>query len=270
MFELFDECYYEAKRTGNYANTFLVGNNLFSKYSDNEQLFGKYINFLFEYYSNVKKDDSLLELIGSVISRYSEKTELSMSKISLIRNYEAKLNAFIQESEIARENEKRDSLKKVIVKNDDNLNLIKTVVNKLSRVTSENEFNLLLEDIRKLDSSLDINNFVERQKNEYDELTKASTKIIDEKMRFFEYQKNVEYNKQALNSYERIFNIFKNGNSGGYGSGLIKELFEYDPSRLFNETIVYYNHVYNYILSKLGDEDKLAITKLAIMCEKKR
>lgn len=270
MFELFDECYYEAKRTGDYANTFLVGNNLFNKYPDNEQFFEKYINFLFEYYTNVKMDDSLLELIGNVISRYSEKTELSKNKIVVIRSNEEKLNDLIRDSEIIKENERREFLKNVILENDENLRLIKNTINKLSNTTFESDFNLLLEDIRKYDSSLDTSNFVERQKSEYEELTKQSTRIIDEKMKFFEHKNNVEYNKKAINSYEKVFNFFKNGKFGNYSAELIKELFEYDPSRLFNETVIYYNHVYNFVLSKLGDDDKLALTKLAIMCEKKR
>jgi hypothetical protein len=47
------------------------------------------------------------------------------------------------------------------------------------------------------------------------------------------------------------------------------ELFSYDASRLTNETLIYYNHVYNYILSKLNDEEKLTMTKLSIIAEKK-
>lgn len=44
----------------------------------------------------------------------------------------------------------------------------------------------------------------------------------------------------------------------------------FDASRLYNETLVYYNHVYNYILNELSDEEKFTLTKYAVMCERKR
>ena len=36
-----------------------------------------------------------------------------------------------------------------------------------------------------------------------------------------------------------------------------------------NETLVYYNHVYNYILGQLSDEEKFTLTKYAVMSERK-
>ena len=43
----------------------------------------------------------------------------------------------------------------------------------------------------------------------------------------------------------------------------------FDASRLYNETLVYYNHVYNYILGQLSDEEKFTLTKYAVMSERK-
>jgi len=86
----------------------------------------------------------------------------------------------------------------------------------------------------------------------------------------FERIENVKYNQEAVAAYERIFNVFKDPQNTTYHPNQIIELFTFDSSRLFNETLIYYNHVYNFILSKLSDEEKLAITKLAIIAEKKR
>ncbi len=49
---------------------------------------------------------------------------------------------------------------------------------------------------------------------------------------------------------------------------LTKKLFVYDTSKLFNETLIYYNHVYNMIFQEVSDELKFLITKWALTTEK--
>ena len=63
--------------------------------------------------------------------------------------------------------------------------------------------------------------------------------------------------------------MFKNGKVINNHKEVLKGLFVYDASRLYNETLVYYNYVYNYVLGKLSDEDKFLMTKFAIMCERR-
>lgn len=63
--------------------------------------------------------------------------------------------------------------------------------------------------------------------------------------------------------------MFKNGKVVGNHKEIIKGLFMFDASRLYNETLVYYNHVYNYILGQLSDEEKFTLTKYAVMSERK-
>ena len=116
---------------------------------------------------------------------------------------------------------------------------------------------------------LNVDNFVERQKKDYDGLTKRLSKIIEEKNKDFERQKNVQYNSDAINTYERLFKAFCNKNIE-YNEGQIVDLFAFDTTRLFNETIVYYNYVYSFIFNRLDDESKVKMTRLAILTEKKR
>ena len=93
-------------------------------------------------------------------------------------------------------------------------------------------------------------------------------------MRELEYKKNVAYNKQAADSFAKAFNQFRNNeskykNQTQLFSLVSTTLFAYDASRLFNETLIYYNHVYSYIFSKLDDDGKLALTRFSIECERK-
>ena len=113
------------------------------------------------------------------------------------------------------------------------------------------------------------------QSSTYDALTKACTDLISSKMRELEYKKNIAYNKQAADSFADAFEKFKEKDGKKYKNQtqlfklVSKTLFSYDASRLFNETLIYYNHVYSYIFSKLDDDGKLALTRFSIECERK-
>lgn len=134
---------------------------------------------------------------------------------------------------------------------------------------NRNEFNSVLEEVSALDEEFDKTNFVARQKSKYEQITSDCQKIVDQKLKEFDRLDNIEYNKKAVALYEKIFRLFSEPKNVTYYEGEILELFSYDSSRLTNETLIYYNHVYSFILSKLNENEKLSLTKLAIIAEKK-
>ena len=94
-------------------------------------------------------------------------------------------------------------------------------------------------------------------------------------MREFEYLKNVDYNKKAVVAFESAFKKFRNDeatykNHSQLFSLASSTLFAFDAAKLFNETLIYYNHVYSYIFSKLDEDGKLALTRFSIECERKQ
>lgn len=104
---------------------------------------------------------------------------------------------------------------------------------------------------------------------------KSCTDTISAKMRQLEYKDNIDYNKKAVNAYNSAFTSFKNNESRYKDKsqllGLVSTtLFAYDAGRLFNETLIFYNHVYSYIFNKLDDNGKLELTKYSIECERKQ
>ena len=99
--------------------------------------------------------------------------------------------------------------------------------------------------------------------------------IISEKMRQMERNKNTDYNKKAVEAFSSAFERFRKDegkykNQSQLFSLASTTLFAFDASRLFNETLIYYNHVYSYIFSKLDDAGKLALTRYSIECERNR
>lgn len=269
MEALFDEYYSRAKKTGDFDDVLLIGQNIFNKKPNDSFFFYKYFEMLMDC-CDLRRDDALITYTANVISVFSEKCELDSNTIKYIRECENRVNNLIKDSRLKLEVEVREKAKKKILENDNIISLIANLVDKLEKVTNEQEYSNILEDMTKLDAQLDENDLIDRQKNTYTFLTKKSSNIIEEKMQYFSRKKNIQYNLDAIKSYEKVFNYLKTGVNEGYSINTLKEMFEYEPSRLFNETIVYYNYVYNYLLGKLSDDDKYALTKLAIACEKKR
>lgn len=116
----------------------------------------------------------------------------------------------------------------------------------------------------------------DEQKAHYDQINKECTACISDKMREMEHVNNVAYNKKAVDAYDSAFKKFK-GDENKYKNNqtqlfalVSSTLFAYDAARLFNESLIYYNHVYSYIFSKLDDDGKLALTRFSIECERKQ
>ena len=147
--------------------------------------------------------------------------------------------------------------------------------NKLSSAKEKDEFDGILEKLGEADIKINKDALTEDQQRRYDELTKECTDLISQKMRELEHRNNMAYNKRAVSSYADAFSRFKRDESKYTQESQLyalasETLFAYDAARLFNETLVYYNHVYSYIFSKLDDSGKLALTRFSIECERKR
>lgn len=144
----------------------------------------------------------------------------------------------------------------------------------LQSADTQESFDAILVKIGKIDSEIDKDALTEEQNNVYEALTKDHTELIGSKMRQLEYKKNIDYNKKAAEAFASAFERFRK-DEGKYKKQTqlftlaSKTLFAYDASRLFNETLIYYNHVYSYIFSKLDDDGKFALPRYSIECERK-
>jgi len=112
------------------------------------------------------------------------------------------------------------------------------------------------------------------QKELYDTLTSEYSKVVADKLAELERIENIEYNKSAVKSFKRAFDDFQlsetkyKENQSQLYSLVSDNLFGYDATRLFNETLIYYNHVYSFIFNKLDDDNKFRLTQFSIDCEK--
>lgn len=273
MLELFNTY----KNAGKISEALLIGRNAFNRNPDNAEVFDTYFSYLCtlaETLPSFADRSHFSDQANVALSFYAENAVLTEAVVGDIKAYQDRLEKICntiskEQQERAdkrrqeRENHNSECLKKLYMLKDE-----------LRAVSSKEKFDELLGNVGHIDAEIDKESFTQKQSEMYDALTREHTDLISSKMRELEYKKNVAYNKQAADSFAKAFSQFRS-NESKYKtqtqlfSLVSATLFNYDASRLFNETLIYYNHVYSYIFSKLDDEGKLALTRFSIECERK-
>ena len=204
---------------------------------------------------------------------FSENADLTAATVDHISECQKRLDSVYQEMESTQREKEETRLQEVIRLNSDSLKKLYALKDKL-QVRLHRKSLMLFAEIGAVDAEIIKDAFSKEHSEIYDSLTKDHTDLISAKMRELEYKKNVAYNKQAADAFDKAFKEFR-GDENKYKKqtqlfALVSStLFAFDASRLFNETLIYYNHVYSYIFSKLDDDGKLALTRYSIECERK-
>ena len=217
---------------------------------------------ILETFPESERLESVLDVL--VNENFVLKLEDEISQKAKMRIDENQRDYFLREQKRAIEATNTTQIKKLY-----------TIKQKLENAKTHAEFDKLLQEISAVDAEIDHDNLTSEQKTHYDQLNKSCTDTISAKMRQLEYKDNIDYNKKAVNAYNSAFTSFKNNESRYKDKsqllGLVSTtLFAYDAGRLFNETLIFYNHVYSYIFNKLDDNGKLELTKYSIECERKQ
>lgn len=267
MIELFEKY----RKSESIQNALMVGRNLFNKNPGSVEVFTAYFDFLLylgEKLPALEERKFYVDQAGIVLSFFIENVDISDHLVDTVNKCDTKLREIKQQ--IATVEHKR-----ITDKNQDQIKKLYDLKEELRTVKEQKTFDEKLQIINELDNEIDKDLLSEEQKIHYDSLTKDFSALISEMMRELEYQSNIEYNNRAVNSYKEAFDKFQS-NENKYKNNMqqlfdlaLKSLFAYDAAKLFNETLIYYNHIYSYIFSKLDDNGKFQLTKYSIDCEKK-
>lgn len=273
MLKLFEKY----KTSGKISEALLVIQNLFNKHPENEDVFDAYFSYLCELaellplYTDKQKFG---EQANIALAFYKENANLDEIKVDHISNYQHRIEKINAEIDFLKKEKDRELLNEIRMKNDNHLKELFRLKEKLVSVSSEEEFNAVLVEISEIDELVDKTVFSKDQNSTYDLLTRDHSNIITSKMQEIEYKKNINYNRNAVEAFAKAFNLFKESeekykNHTQLYNLVSTTLFAYTSSRLFNETLIYYNHVYSYIFSKLDEDGKLTLTRYSIECERR-
>ena len=265
------------KDTDKISEALLVGRNLFNRNPANSAVFEAFFDFLCSLAESLPSLSERKDFAGQAnvaLAFYSENAEMDAKTVSAISEYQQRVSTIINEINEAEHTQAESIHAGIIKRNDDGIKKLYSLKDSLHTAASQEQFDKVLAEIGATDCRIDKNMLTEKQSEIYTTLTKEHTDIISSKMRDLEYSKNITYNKKAANSFAKAFKLFRDDeskykNQTQLFSLVSPTLFAYDASRLFNETLIYYNHVYSYIFSKMDDDGKLALTRYSIECERK-
>jgi len=255
----------------------LVGRSLLNRNPHSEEVFSAYFDYLCKLAETLPNPDDRHDFAaqaGVSLAFYSENAELDENKIASIASCQQRLTTIINALADAEQEAQADAATKVIANNDNGLKKLTQLKDSLISASTQELFDRALIEIRAVDSRIKKDALTDDQIVTYEMLTKEHTDLISSIMRDLEYKKNIAYNKLAVDSFAKAFKQFRKDESKHKDQRQLfslasSTLFAYDASRLFNETLIYYNHVYSYIFSKLDDDGKFALTRFSIECERK-
>lgn len=266
------DLFFRYMQSGDTKRALLVGQNMLNHNSGNAEYFEAYFNYLISLAQDkdILNAKSFLQQAAGVLAFFSESVEMDENSVEFIISKEKELEQATESLNKKQEELNIEAVRHEVVYHNDTLALLEQLLEKIKRCENQDDFNTYVNDLGVIDQSINRDRLSERQEKKYLELTKESSDVVSTKVAYFEKAKNREYNINAIEAYEKVFHMFKNGKVTDDHKELLKALFMYDTARLYNETLVYYNHVYNYILSQLSDDEKFLITKYAVMCERER
>lgn len=265
------------RENGKITDAILIGKNLLNNNPGDTEIFSGYFELLCTLAQNLPSLEERKFYAGQAeiaLAFYSENVKLNDVVIGEINRLYEKVNSIMMDI-INAEREKADlDYAERVQNNESALNRLLEIKDRLYTSNNKDSFDHILQFIRDIDMVIDKDILTSEQNSLYEALTKEYTDIISGKMRELELKKNVEYNKKAVDSFDRAFKLFKNEESKYRNhtqlfSLVSSNLLAYDLARLFEETKIYYTHVYSYIFNKLDDDGKYALTRFSIESERK-
>lgn len=267
---------FEKLKSENMFDAYLVIKNQLNNDIANKEVFEKFINtgiILSGYDVEFDYRRQIASEMLSALNMFAESTYIDEEILNFIKTTQGRIsecfkkidddeNAFMQNILHEKENANREILEKLMY-----------VREKLEKSAKQKDFDDLLSSVSDIESQFDKDAFTPEQEKSYESLTKAFSKTISEKMEKLNRDELLEYNKEAVKQFKEVFDTFKNNKSEYKQRHNLKNLlttkfFVYDTSKLFNETLIYYNNVYNMIFQEISDELKFAVTEWALSTAK--
>ncbi len=274
-----DKLFQELKKQVRMDDALLVGRNMVNKEPGNYEYVSQFLNLLLDLAEKVagsiEEKNRYVTQADITLSFFEENADLSIKMIEKISFYRAKINKLRESITDQEINLSALRVSKIENENNEQIEKLFGINEKINKAVNQEEFDKLLKEISIIDSKIQHDYLTEEQTGRYDDLNHKCTDNISKKMRELEYKRNVEYNKGAVAAFENAFKTFKKDEAKYKDPTQLyllarTTLFAFDAAMLFNETMIYYNHVYTYIFNKLDEDGKVALTRFSIECERKQ
>ena len=266
------------KEEGNPFDAYIVIKNYLSKDIGNKDIFKQYIDLALELASYNILFEERLEYIqdaNTALSMFSESVDMDEEALILIKETRERINETYSEI-VKAQAEYNDRKKREIQdKNNTLMKSLNDLYTELLNTKEQNTFDDTLSRISDIDMKLDKEAFSATQERSYEKLTKSFSEAISRKMEELNKLSLLDYNKKAIKSFDEVFKIFTNDekkkmykSESTLKNLMISKFFSYDTSKLFNESLVFYNHVYSLVFQEVDNRMKYKLTEWAVNTSK--
>ncbi len=260
------------KSEGNFIDAYLVAKNTLSRNIGNIAAFNEFIEIALEIAAYDIVFDERKQYVSdanTALAMFAESVEMDEDVISLIKETRVKINKVTQQVLIAEQAYIDGINRKTQDENTEYLNKLVQIYNEIKAAKTQKEFDVALGHVSEVEALLNKNAFSAEQEATYDKLTQQYSQAISSQMETINKNELLAYNKRAVACFNDVFTAFKKEPSKYKDESTLKALmttkfFAFDSSKLFNESLVFYNHVYSLVFQETTDALKYKLTEWAL------
>lgn len=274
-----NEFYKKLKESNKFLDAYLVIKNLYSRNPADIELFNEFANLGLEiamYDIDFDERKNFANEVHSALTIFCESADINEETLKIIKSISDRISKVLVKIYNDEKAVEEENLKNI---QDENLKLLNQLSNlnqEMNNAENQEEFDQLLKKVSDIESKLNKDLFTTGQSESYDILTQVYSKTISEKMESLNNKRLLELNKKAVNDFKEVMDNFTSNksrykeNEGNLRALVKSKLFIYDTRDLFNESLVYYNHVYSFIFNEVNENLKYKLTKWSIQTTKSR
>lgn len=260
------------KSENRFMDAYIVAKNILSRNIGNVCAFNEFIDIALENASIDMDFDERKQCVTDAnvaLVMFAETVDIDEDAISLIKRTRARVNEATQKI-LSDEQAYSDRIKhKIQDENTNYLNHLSEIYNKIKSAKTQKDFDALLESVADTEAKLNKDAFSVAQEKTYEKLTKEYSQLIGKQMEIINKNELLAYNKRAVACFNEVFTAFKKEPSRYKEENSLKALmttkfFSFDTGKLFNESLVFYNHVYSLVFQEATDALKYKLTEWAL------
>ena len=261
---------------GRFTDAYIVAKNALSKDIGNADLFQNFIDMALEiamYDIIFDERKQYVSDANSALALFAENVDMSEAALAMIKQAKARVTetflAVCQEEEVYFAQQAGS----VREKNTELLNQLVDIYNRIKSAKDQSQFEKILSEVSQVEAQLAKEVFSADQQTSYEMLSKSFSQAISEKMEELNRNELLDYNIRAVSCFNDVLQAFKR-DSGKYKNEsnlkalMTSKFFVFDSSKLFNETLVFYNHVYSVVFQDVNDTLKFKLTEWALRTDK--
>ncbi|MGO5232168.1 hypothetical protein ACTQ1U_14080 [Thermoguttaceae bacterium LCP21S3_D4] len=257
--ELFDKFMNENKL----LDAYLVIKNMYAKNLDNVDVFKAFFELglrlaMFDVEFSERKN--YLNEASNSLALFSDNANLSEDVVVLIKECEKKIAEVYNSIIFDEEKQKEEAFNQIVIRNNEALKRLNELLEEIKTIVTQKAFDEKLKEISAVEEQLSKTNFTESQENSYQILSKHFSNVISKKMEEINKLELVELNKKAISTYKQVFETYiankekYKENESNLKALVYHTLFAFDTRDLFNESLIYYNHIYSMIFNEVNDK----------------